>query len=198
MGTDPITALFGDRRHDSELPPVEPELTPEHAALVAEACRKSGIVWVKPSDGARFQLAWHVWHDDAVHVVYGVGEQMLPLLTGAVEVVARSKDTGGRVVTFLSRAEVLPAGSPQWQAAAEALSAARLNTPDSAEQRERWSSGGLISRLTPVRLLRSAPGDAATPSGAAPVPPNPATTTGRKPWHVGGRPKRRRGTAVPG
>ena len=199
MGTDSITTFFGDRRRSvAPPPPMEPDLAPEQAALVAEACNKSGVVWLKPSDGERFQLAWHAWHADAVHVVYGVDEQMLPLLSGTVEVIVRSKDTGGQVVAFLSRAEVLPAGSPEWQAAADALSAARLNARDSAGQRERWSSGGLISRLTPIRLLRSAPGDATTPSGATPVPPSPATTTDRRPWHLGGRPERRRGTSVPG
>jgi hypothetical protein len=193
--SESITTFFGDRRRTAAPPPpLEPELTPEQAALVAEACTKSGVVWVKPNDGVRFQLAWHTWHADAVHVVYGVDEQMLPLLSGAVEVIVRSKDTGGRVVAFLARAEVLPAGSPEWEAAATALSAARLNARETAEQRERWASGGLISRLLPVRLLQSSPGDDASPSGAAPVPPNPATTTGRQPWHLGGRPGSRRGS----
>jgi hypothetical protein len=197
--TESITTFFGDRRRSvAPPPPLEPELTPEQSALVAESCTKSGVVWVKPSDGVRFQLAWHVWHADAVHLVYGVDEQMLPLLNGAVEVIVRSKDSGAQVVAFLARAEVLPARSPEWEAAAAALSAARLNARDTAEQRERWASGGLISRLTPVRLHRSAPGDDATPSGAVPVPPSPATTTGRQPWHLGGRPARRRGTVTPG
>lgn len=198
MGTESITTFFGDRRRSPQPPPpLEPELTAEQAALIAEACTKSGVIWVRPNDGVRFQLAWHVWHADAVQVVYGVDEQMLPLLTGAVEVIVRSKDTGSRVVAFLSRAEVLPARSPQWEAAADALSAARLNARDSAEQRERWASGGLISRLTPVRQLGVAPGDDTSPSGAEPVPPSGAATTGRQPWHLNGRPDRRRGTVVP-
>ncbi len=195
MPSDSITTFFGDRRRTAAPPPpLEPELTPDQAGLVAEACAKSGVVWVKPSDGVRFQLAWHTWHADAVHVVYGVDEQMLPLLTGAVEVIARSKDNGSHLVTFLARAEVLPARSPEWEAAANALSAARLNARDTDEQRERWASGALISRLTPIRLLRIAPGDDATPSGADTVPESPATTTGRRPWHLGGRPEHRRGT----
>jgi hypothetical protein len=197
--TESITTFFGDRRRSAAPPPqLEPELSPEQAALVAEACSKSGGVWVKPNDGVRFQLAWHAWHADAVHVVYGVDEQMLPLLAGTAEVIVRSKGNGSQVVAFLARAEVLPAGSPEWEAAADALSAARLNARDTAEQRERWASGGLISRLTPMRLLQSSPGDDASPSGATPVSPNPATTTGRRPWHLGGRPEQRRGTVAPG
>ncbi len=195
MPSESITTFFGDRRRTAAPPPpLEPELTPEQAALVAETCTKSGVVWVKPSDGVRFQLAWHVWHADAVHVVYGVDEQMLPLLSGAVEVIVRSKDTGQQAVAFLARAEVLPARSPEWEAAADALSASRLNARDTDEQRERWASGALISRLVPVRVLQAAPGDGATPSGAERVPENPATTTGRRPWHLAGRPERRRGT----
>jgi hypothetical protein len=197
--TESITTFFGDRRRSAAPPPpLESELSGDQAALVAEACSKSGVVWVKPNDGVRFQLAWHAWHADAVHVVYGVDEQMLPLLSGAVEVIARSKDNGSQLVAFLAQAEVLPAGSPEWEAAADALSAVRLNARDTAEQRERWASGGLLSRLAPVRLQRVSPGDDASPAGATAVPPSPATTTGRQPWHLGGRPHQRRGTVASG
>jgi hypothetical protein len=196
--TESITTFFGDRRRSAAPPPsLEPELTPEQAALVAEACNKSGVVWLKPSDGVRFQMAWHAWHDDAVVVVYGVDEQMLPLLSGPVEVIVRSKDTSGRVVAFLARADLLPARSPEWEAAADALSAARLNARDTDAQRERWASGALLSRLVPVRMLQVSPGDDSTPAGAEPVAPSPATTLGRRPWHAGGRPDERRGTVRP-
>ncbi len=196
MASESTTSFFGDRRRSAEPPPpLDPELTPEQAALIAETCSKSGVVWLRPSDGVRDQLAWHVWHADAVHVVYGVDEQMLPLLSGAVEVIARSKDTGARLVRFLARAELLTARSPEWEAAADALSAARLNARDTAGQRERWASGGLISRLVPVRMLESGAGDAGTPSGAAAPPRSGATTfSGWRPWHLGGRPLSRRGT----
>lgn len=193
--TESHTTFFGDRRRSAPPPPpMEPELSPEQAALVAETCSKSGVIWVQPNDGVRPQLAWHVWHDDAVHVIYGVDEQMLPLLSGPVEVTTRSKDSGVRVVRFLARAEVLPARSPEWEAAATALAAARLNARDTDEQRERWASGGLISRLTPIRVLSWGAGDGESGSGAARVPESAATTTGRVPWHAGGRPVRRRGT----
>jgi hypothetical protein len=190
-----ITSFFGDRRRgDTPDVPLDPELTPEQAALIAETCSKSGVLWLRPSDGVRDQLAWHVWHDDAVHVVYGVDEQMLPLLSGAVEVTARSKDNGTRLVRFLARAELLEARSPAWESAADALSASRLNARDTAEQRERWASGGLISRLVPVRLLASGPGEQASPVGAEPPARTGATTANWRPWHLGGRPRQRRGT----
>lgn len=196
MASESTTSFFGDRRRAAPPPPpLEPDLTPEQAALIAETCSKSGVVWVRPSDGVRDQMAWHVWHADAVHVVYGVDEQMLPLLSGAVEVTVPSKDTGSRSVRFLARAELLPAQSPEWIAAADALSASRLNARDTAEQRERWASGALISRLVPVRMLESGPGDSATPSYATRPARSGATTfTKWQPWHLGGRPARRRGT----
>lgn len=178
----------------SQALPTEPELTPEEAALVAETCSKSQVIWLKVAGEQRTHLAWHVWHEDAVHLIQGIEEQQLPLLAGMVEVVARSKDTGTRMVTFLARADVLPAGSPEWDAAAQALSASRLNTQDPDKQRERWASGGLITRLTPIRLVASGAGDAGTPSGSVPPPPTGATTGTWRPWHLSGRPQQRRGT----
>lgn len=198
MTAEMTTNFFGDRRRDGTTEvSLEPELTPEQAALVAEVCSKSGVVWVRPADGVRDQLAWHTWHADAVHVVYGVDEQMLPLLSGAVEVTARSKDNGTRSVRFLARAELLQALSPAWEAAVNALSAARLNARDTDGQRERWASGALLSRLVPVRLLASGAGDVGTSTGSEPPARTGATTVTWRPWHLAGRPSHRRGTPAP-
>src|SRR3954454_11302637 len=117
------------------------------AALIAEACTKSSVVWVRTVASPRNHLAWHVWHENAVHVVYGVAEQSLPMLTGQVEVVVPSKDSRARLITFVARADLLPSGSPAWVSAADALSASRLNTRDPHRQRDRWSSAALITRL---------------------------------------------------
>ncbi len=193
--SETITTFFGDRRRETTAqPPMVPELTPEQAALVAEACSKSKVLWVRPSDGVRDHLAWHVWHDSAVYVIYGVDEQMLPVLDGATEVIVRSKDSGARLVRFLARAEVIPARTPEWDAAADALSAARLNAQNVSDQRERWATGCMISKLVPLRLLASGAGESDTPSGAASPPTTGATTNSWRPWHFGGRPQRRRGT----
>jgi hypothetical protein len=194
---DGLAALFGDRRPDPvpELPQV-PELTPLEAALVAEACSKSGVVWVRPYTGeaadgtgaaGRHVLAWQVWHDDAVTLVQGGGEQELPAPAEAMEVVIPSKDARGRIATVLARAQVLEPGSAQWSAAADALSAARLNDRDPRHQRERWAAGALIVQLVPLRMLTVGAGGDGSPSGAAPPPRSEATTVGRRPWHVGGR-----------
>jgi len=174
---------------DSEAPRRRP-LSPVDAALIAEACTKSDLVWVRPLDEPRARAAWHVWHDDAVCVVYGTGEQMLPLLDGEVEVVARSKENGAQVVTFVADAQTLPAGTPEWEAAAFALAAARLNAQDPATQKERWASGALITLLRPAWVTAAGPGDDDAPSGAEPPPGGPGTTLTRRPYHASSRRRR--------
>lgn len=173
------------------LPPAG--LSPKDAALIAEACSKSSVLWVRTVGTTRHHLAWHVWHSDAAYVVYGVDEQMLPLLSGQVEVVVPGKETGARLVTFTAQADILPARSPEWEAAADALSTARLNAADPDHQRDRWASGTLVTRLTPVQVTTVGPGDDTTGSGALSPPGSTATTVGaHQPWHVRGRAKARR------
>ena len=193
-----LVSFFGDRRpRPAPTLPAEPDLTAEQSALVATACTKSGVVWVRSMDDGRLHLAWHAWFDQAVHVVYGVGEQMLPMLSGLAEVAVPSKDNRTRLVTFAARAQVLPPASTAWQAAATALSGVRLNAPDPAGQHERWANGCLISRLDPLHVLSSGAGADNAPSEAAPPPPSPGTTITRVPWHLGGRSGRGRAGAGP-
>jgi hypothetical protein len=176
-------------------PPALPsaDLSPEGGALIAEACNKSSVLWVRTAGTTRHHLAWHVWHDDAAYIVYGVDEQMLPLMSGQVEVVVPSKETGARLVTFTAQADILPARSPEWEAAATALSSARLNATDPAHQRDRWASGTLVTRLTPLQLTAAGPGDDTTGSGALSPPGSAATTVGEhQPWHLRGRARARR------
>jgi hypothetical protein len=172
------------------IPEQRAPLTPQDAALIAETCVRSDIIWIKGADADRHQAAWHVWYDDAVCVLFGVGEQMLPLLAGEVEVIARSKDTGARLVRFVATAEQLPASGPAWQGATAVLAGKRLNAEDPAGQRSRWASGVIVTLLRPTSLLASGGGDDDTPSGAAPPPGGPATTIGRTPFHLGGRRRR--------
>ncbi|HST80837.1 MAG TPA: hypothetical protein VLL08_03735 [Kineosporiaceae bacterium] len=165
-------------------------LSPVEAALVAEACTRSDLVWLRSGTEGRHHAAWHVWHDDAVCVVYGTGEQMLPLLSGEIEVVARSKDSGAQVIAFLAQVDTLTSRTPEWDAAAQALSAVRLNAVDLPQQRERWAGGALISLLRPVAVTVAARGEDDTPAGSAPPPGGPGTTLNRRPFHLGGRQRR--------
>jgi hypothetical protein len=171
-------------------PTIRRPLSPVEAALVAEACTRSDLVWLRAAGEERHQAAWHVWHDDAVCVVYGTGEQMLPLLSGEVEVVARSKDSGAQVIGFLAQVDTLTSRTPEWDAAAQALSAVRLNAVDLPQQRERWATGALISLLRPVAVTVAARGDDTTPAGSAPPPGGPGTTLKRRPFHFGRRQRR--------
>lgn len=189
-----LVGFFGERRADARpVVPQRADLTPAQRALIAEACTKSGVIWVRPLEDARPLAAWHVWHDDAVHVVYGVGEQMLPMLTGHVEVQVPSKDDRSLLVVFAATATVLTPHSPAWQDAATALAAARLNGVDDADtQTARWATGCLVSRLDPLTVFAAGSGPRETASPAAPPAGNPGTTLTRRPWHLGGRRRRSR------
>lgn len=194
-----LVSFFGDRRPGpATAVPASPELTDEQRAVIAEACSKSGVAWLRAVDDTRRRLAWQVWHADAVHVVYGVGEQLLPMLTGHVEVSVPSKQNRSTVVVFLARARILAPDSPQWQDAAQALRSKRLNTVDTDDQLTRWAQGCLISRLDPVHVVSVGSGAADAPSGAEPPRPATGTTTGWRPWHLGGRKGRGRSRATPG
>jgi hypothetical protein len=168
-------------------------LTPEQLALVAEGCTRSGVVWLRPEGAVGHRLAWHVWHEGAVHVVAGGGEQELPPLEGLVEVVVPSKDARSRLATVTARAERLWPGTTQWANAAQVLAAKRLNDrSDPAhpeEQRDRWARYATITRLAPVGLLGAGPGPDDAPAGSV-VPPRSGSTTGRLPFHLGGRARR--------
>jgi hypothetical protein len=119
-------------------------------ALVAELARKTGLCWVR-YDG-RDHAVWHVWHDDALCLVSGGEEQPLPdLPDGAlVEVVMRSKDTGGRVLTWVGRVSVVHPEEEAWPGTTAALVAGRLNLRDPATAAERWASSSVVRRITPT------------------------------------------------
>ena len=168
-------------------------LTPEQLALVAEGCHRSGVVWLRPEGAVGHRLAWHVWHDGAVHVVAGGGEQELPPLEGVVEVVVPSKDARSRLATVTARAERLWPGTSQWATAAQVLAAKRLNDrSDPAhpeQQRDRWARNATITRLEPVAVVAAGGGSQDTPAGSV-VPARAGATTGRLPFHLGGRGRR--------
>ncbi|WP_320774356.1 hypothetical protein [Streptomyces sp. CRN 30] len=142
--------------------------------LVEEATKKSGLIWAG-SPGAPARALWHVWYEGAACVVGdGPGEQPLPSLTdGAnVEVTVRSKDKGGRLVTWTARVVELASGSEAWEAAVAELKGKRLNAPDGEAMVERWGRECRVVRLEPVGSTVPLPdGDLA----AAPLP-TPATT----------------------
>ncbi|MFE2384914.1 hypothetical protein [Streptomyces misionensis] len=135
-------------------------------ALIEEAAKKSGLVWVAGAGAAR--ALWHVWHEGAVCLVGdGPGEQPLTgLADGArAEVTVRSKDKGGRLVSFPATVTELSAGTPEWEATVGELKGKRLNAPDAERMPDRWARECRVLRLVP----------------AGPVAPLPAGDLARRP-----------------
>ncbi|MYS24447.1 hypothetical protein GA0115240_16414 [Streptomyces sp. DvalAA-14] len=145
----------------------------EQTALVEEATKKSGLVWVNG------QPVWHAWVDGALCLVAGPGEQPLPpaLADGAAATVTvRSKDKGGRLVTWPARAALLDPASDAWRGAAAELKSKRLNSPDGEGVTERWARECGLFRLAPDGPPSEHPGAMPAASGAAPPLPTGATT----------------------
>ncbi|WP_328942705.1 hypothetical protein OG259_14895 [Streptomyces sp. NBC_00250] len=120
------------------------------SALVEEATKKSGLVWVRGTGPAR--ALWHVWFDGAAFVVGdGPGEQPLPGLAdgGTAEVTVRSKDKGGRLVAWTAAVRELAPGTEEWDAAVAELKGKRLNAPDGEAMTGRWASECRVLRLDP-------------------------------------------------
>jgi hypothetical protein len=150
-------------------------------ALVEEATKKSGLIWVKGPDGPARAL-WHVWHDGAACLVGdGPGEQPLPGLAdaGPAEVTVRSKDKGGRLVSWAARVVELAPGSEAWQAAVAELKGKRLNAPDGEAMTDRWSRECRVLRLEPTGVT------APLPDGDLAEPPLPTPATTREPVPAG-------------
>ncbi|MFG2558981.1 hypothetical protein [Streptomyces sp. NPDC048496] len=143
-------------------------------ALVEEATKKSGLIWVRGTGPAR--ALWHVWHEGAAHLVGdGPGEQPLPagLADGsAAEVTVRSKDKGGRLIAWTAAVTELAPHSEEWEAAVAELKGKRLNAPDAEQMTERWARECRVLRLTPGEFRTELPDSS---HAAAPLP-TPATT----------------------
>ena len=166
-------------------------------ALIAEAGKKSALLWLAAEPGGRAYAAWHVWVDGAALVVSGGLEQDAPVLgslgvDGRVLVTMRSKDTWGRLVTWVGRAETILPDDEAWASAATELHAKRLNSPDGEAQPDRWRRESVITRIVPTGVLLESPTHMPTGSRRAEPPSSPATTRGRLPFMVGRRARRRR------
>ncbi|MGW1843616.1 hypothetical protein [Streptomyces sp. NPDC001966] len=150
-------------------------------ALVEEATKKSGLIWVRGTGPAR--ALWHVWHEGAAHLVGdGPGEQPLPagLADGsAAEVTVRSKDKGGRLVAWTAAVTELAPHSEEWEAAVAELKGKRLNAPDAERMTERWARECRVLRLTPGGFRTE------LPDGSLAAAPLPTSATTRRPVPAG-------------
>ncbi|MEV8016240.1 hypothetical protein AB0O76_07835 [Streptomyces sp. NPDC086554] len=127
-------------------------------ALVEEATKKSGLIWVRGEGPVR--ALWHVWHEGAVHLIGdGPGEQPLPGLAdgSTAEVTVRSKDKGGRLIAWTAAVSELAPRSEAWEAAVAELKGKRLNAPDAERIAERWAAECRVVRLTPEQIVTDLP-----------------------------------------
>ena len=119
-------------------------------ALVAELAKKTGVCWVRVEE--RTHPVWHVWSGEALCLVSGGTEQPLPDLADGqlVEVVMRSKDTGGRLLTWAGRVSVVRPGDEAWASTTAALVAGRQNLRDPVTAPEDWAQHSTVLRITPA------------------------------------------------
>jgi hypothetical protein len=117
--------------------------------LIAEATRRSGVVWVS-ADGTDPRLVWHLWHADALWLVGGGGEQDLPPLADRAVVVVRSKASqSDRVVEWEADVSRVEPGTPVWDEVVPLLAAERLNAGSTQDLPARWAASSTVLRLAP-------------------------------------------------
>lgn len=159
----------------------------ETQALVDEAFKKAGLIWVTTPAAPLGHAFWHVWVGSVAYVLTGPGEQPDPRLADGddVAVVVRSKDTWHRLLTLTAKASRLRPDDADWAAATTALAGSRLNLHDSEHAPERWADELFaVYRLEPTGEISEAPGNYSAESHRAAPVPSPATTQGKKPWVV--------------
>ncbi|UQA93253.1 ferredoxin reductase domain-containing protein [Streptomyces halobius] len=154
--------------------------TLQDRALIEEATKKSGLIWVRGASGPARAL-WHLWHDGAACLVGdGAGEQPLADLGlsdgGRATVTVRSKDKGGRLIAWQARVSELPPDGDAWRAAVDELKGKRLNAPDADTLTERWARECRVLRLEPTGETEQRPGAMPDDSHAAPPLSTPAVT----------------------
>ena len=167
----------------------EPDLTP---ALIAELGKKTGVSWLRYGDGPA-HAAWHVWLEDALYVVSGGSEQPLPGVDRAtrVEVTMRSKENGGRLLTWVAAASRVSPGDDLWEPATAALVAGRLNVPDLSTAAAGWAVSSVVTRLVPTGEILEQPDDLSAEHHRAVPPESAATTRGALPRILHRRVRRR-------
>ncbi|MFF4831988.1 hypothetical protein [Streptomyces sp. NPDC001315] len=151
-------------------------------ALVEEATKKSGLIWVRGAGVPAARALWHVWHEGAACLIGdGPGEQPLPGLADGTEaeVTVRSKDKGGRLASWTAKVVELAPGSEEWAAAVAELKGKRLNAPDGEAMTDRWSRECRVLRLEPTGAI------APLPDGSLAEAPVPTPATTRQPIPAG-------------
>lgn len=119
-------------------------------ALVEEATRRSGVVWVSVPDDPAPHPIWQLWHDGRMYTVTGGLEQPLPSADSAV-VAVRSRDRqADLLVRWVAALERIEPGSPLWAQVVPLLHARRLNAPDGEDQPARWARESTVWCFRPT------------------------------------------------
>jgi ADP-ribose pyrophosphatase YjhB (NUDIX family) len=137
-------------------------------ALIAEATRRTGVIWLTVLPSRTAFPVWHIWRTagdagpgtadpppGAAYLVTGPGEQPAPGLAaaGRVRVTVPSKQSGGALVTWTAAVHRVDPGSAEWDAVIGALVAGRLNAvlgPGEVSLADRWARSGTVFCLAPV------------------------------------------------
>jgi ADP-ribose pyrophosphatase YjhB (NUDIX family) len=137
-------------------------------ALIAEATRRTGVIWLTVPPGRTAFPVWHIWRTagdagpgtadprpGAAYLVTGPGEQPAPGLAaaGRVLVTVPSKQSGGALITWTAAVHRVAPGSAEWAAVIGALAAGRLNAvlgPGQTSPADRWARSGTVFCLAPV------------------------------------------------
>ena len=151
------------------------------AALIQEVSKKTSVCWLR-YDGVE-HAAWHTWLDDAVYVVSGGNEQPLPEIedVSSIEVVMRSKDNGGRLVTWVADVTVVHPSDELWGPVTRALVSARLNLEDLTAAAAEWAEHSVVSRIAPTDQVVESPGSLSDDAHLATPKTTGATTRGPLP-----------------
>ncbi|HEU0103065.1 MAG TPA: hypothetical protein VFR07_12180 [Mycobacteriales bacterium] len=129
-------------------------------ALVEEATRRSGVLWLVRDGARRAHPVWHVWHDGAAHLVVDGLEQPVGDVGDGdrVLVVVRSRQRqADRVVQWWATVRQARPGSPAWDELVPLLHAERLNAPDGEAQPARWARESRVLSLTPDGTVEPVP-----------------------------------------
>src|SRR6266508_3215656 len=147
----------------ARMSPVEP--------LVEEAMKKAAIAWVSAA-GHEQVAVWCLWHEGALFVVSGPGEQPAPGLAGAATAIVTARgDHGGRIVSWPATVSTVEPGSAEWTSVVPQLA-------------ERWAAECVVSRLTPAGGVAEAGATLPDGSLATPPRPTPAVRLSRRPFRL--------------
>jgi hypothetical protein len=170
-------------------------------ALIAEATKRAGHVWIVIDGQDRPRPAWHIWRTvagprsgppvpgepsppGAAYVVSGPGEQPLPGLAGScrVTVIVAGDQVPGGLLSWTAAVSRVEPGSAEWDEVIGQLVAGRLNPvlPEGeTSPAQRWARSGAVFRLAPV-LGEPAADDTATQNSHTVLSKAPLTVHPRR------------------